>query len=106
MSAVQVDVDEVRTAASGVVEAAQMIDSCALNDDLAVLSEALPGSQSATAAQGLADLWQDVTARWARGAQVHSESLQAGARDYDDVDRTSARAHDHLAQRLAGKVPQ
>lgn len=105
MNQVQVEVTDVRAAAAGADEAAQLLAS-AHHDELSALSDALPGSLSATAAAELAAQWHQVTERWQQAAGAYSESLQDSADTYQGADQDSAHTHDRLARRLSGLVAQ
>src|SRR5690625_7715693 len=93
---VQVDAEQVRTAATEADHAAQIVAACHLGDDLTVLSAAIPGGRSAEVAVALADAWVQPASRRADAVADYSHALTDSAR----ADGMRDAARDRLHHRM------
>lgn len=71
------------------------------HEDLAPVAGALPGSQSATAASGLASAWEQRFKSWQRKAHTCGEGMIRVAHNYHHSDEGSKRNADGLRDSLA-----
>ncbi|HLS24682.1 MAG TPA: hypothetical protein VK063_02280 [Beutenbergiaceae bacterium] len=106
MAEVQVDAEQVRTAATEADHAAQIVAACHLGDDLTELSAAIPGGRSAEVAVALADAWVQAARRWEDAVADYSQALTDSARDYGMTDDASAGLHHRLARDLPAPLLQ
>ena len=94
---VKVVPEEIRSAA-GKMEAAASGVRNHCPTEVSGVSDALPGSQSATAASTLGTTWQGRFRGWARRTDELATSMRAAAGTWDSTDHTNAARLEKMAR--------
>lgn len=101
---IEVIPSQIRKAADNLLEAAEGVKRANPSDSLDVFAGALPGSQSASAAKGLASAWDERFKTWFNDADRQHEAQYNAARNYDDADYAADRAARNAATQT-GLIP-
>lgn len=101
---IEVIPSQIRKTADNLLEAAEGVKRANPSDSLDAFAGALPGSQSAGAAKGLANAWNERFRTWFNDADHQHEAQYNAARNYDDADYAADRAARNAALHT-GMIP-